>query len=491
MSNTAHPHITKKRVSTACNAAIILVCFPIFCPIICVEGAVLLMTKRRVWKKDQQMKQDRKALEASYLKKRERYAPDPLPKTRPRALTLGAFTAEPEELNPRIEEEEHESKQQQTEDRAGKMRRQSTIDSIIRKARRQSAVDGVKEKPKRQSTMDSLKSKPTRQSTIDSLKSKFRNESVTIDQLEKSGLWKLPFELRTTIWKYALGGNYIHILKKRGRLGHAYCPAEHPEEFARVDKCSYPLKDGFSVSTAFPFRTKPLGLISSCRQIYSETVDILYSHNTFSFDDLDALNWFGLTTLPRRRELITKLHFEYELVKTAQIFQPQLPPNDTKTWIDACNVLASMTNLQELRIIVNSPSGYSANNVFPLFPEFLEPLSHLSIAGRFDVYVPWPANHPAENRLVPAEASFEIKRLDEDMSLRRADFVIPFTVQCLHCEEYTEIKKSVVGSAIRTESDGTTQFWTFHTYCGGWIAFTSASRGEYAVLQGAKRVLEA
>ncbi|KAF2493187.1 hypothetical protein BU16DRAFT_563365 [Lophium mytilinum] len=449
------------------------------------------MKTNRLWKEnDPRMKQDKKALEASYLRKRQKYAPAPLLQTRLRALTLRAFTAEPGELDPMPEEED-----QETGDSAGKPRRQSTIDSIIRRARRQSTADSVKGKPQRESTMDSFRSKPRRQSTIDSLKSKSRKEPVTVDQLGKSGLWKLPFELRTTIWKYALGGNYIHILKKRGRLGHAYCPAKHPEVFPRVDRCSYPMKDGFSVTTAFPFRQKPLGLISTCRQIYSETIDILYSHNTFSFDDLDALNWFGLTTLPHRRELITTLHFKYELVKSFQTVQPQLPPNDTKTWIDACNVLASMSNLQELRIVVESHFGYSANNVFPLFPEFLDYLCDLSVAGRFDVHVPWPRDHPAEYKLVPAKAPFEVKRFDKgDLrldDLRLQDFAIPFTVQCLHCEEYTEIKKSTIGSAMRTESDGTTEFWTYHTYCGGWIAFTSASRGDYAVLQGAKRVVEA
>jgi hypothetical protein len=217
--------------------------------------------------------------EISYLKRRERYAPKPLPKTRPRALSLGALTAESEEVSPRTVEEKDGNVEQEKDGQGREARRPSIIDNIKKKARRQSTVDSVKQAPTRQPTLESLENKPRRASTVDKLKSKFRKEEpIVVDQLDKSILWKLPLELRTTIWKYALGGNYIHILKKKGRLGHAYCPAEHPEEFERMDKCSYPKDHGYSVSTVFPVRTKPLGLISSCRQMYILIDFHLYDH---------------------------------------------------------------------------------------------------------------------------------------------------------------------------------------------------------------------
>ncbi|OCK84925.1 hypothetical protein K432DRAFT_439645 [Lepidopterella palustris CBS 459.81] len=319
-------------------------------------------------------------------------------------------------------------------------------------------------------------------------------QQVTIDQLESCTLFKLPLELRTIIWTYTLGGNHIHILKKRRRLGNTYCPSEDAEQVGRRDMCVLSKDErGFCRSTAYPEKAWPLALISSCRQIYSEAINILYSTNTFAFDDIDALLWFGSTVLPQRLSLVTSLHFDWVFLRSFLTRTEARPPNDKPTWENACEVLASMTKLRNLKVNIKMQSSYGPPQFNPLYPEFLDPLCSVHVNGNFEVYVPWPEDHLMEIQTVPRDAPFQIRRLPAKSPVNRVDFVIPFTVQCLHCQDYTTIKKGVEGYADQMQSEDETAviLWTFHTFCGGWIEFTLDKwNGQYSVTQGATRVPE-
>lgn len=80
-------------------------------------------------------------------------------------------------------------------------------------------------------------------------------------------LRELPFEIRSMIWKYAVGGNHIHIVKKRGRLGNVYCSAKNPEDPVRRDLCVGRDGRGFYKPSAWPVDLRPLSLILSCRWV--------------------------------------------------------------------------------------------------------------------------------------------------------------------------------------------------------------------------------
>ena len=89
----------------------------------------------------------------------------------------------------------------------------------------------------------------------------------TIDQLGYCDLWRLPFEVRELIWKYTVGGNHIHIVKVKGRLGSVYCPAEDPTDPLRRDLCTKMGKQGLYEKSAWPRDLRPLALLVSCRQV--------------------------------------------------------------------------------------------------------------------------------------------------------------------------------------------------------------------------------
>jgi hypothetical protein len=90
----------------------------------------------------------------------------------------------------------------------------------------------------------------------------------TVDQLGKSHLWRFPFEVREKIWQYAVGGHHIHIVRRRGRLGNVYCPADDPTDPMRRDLCLDTRDEhGFYKPTAWPRDVRPLSLLLSCRQV--------------------------------------------------------------------------------------------------------------------------------------------------------------------------------------------------------------------------------
>ena len=93
---------------------------------------------------------------------------------------------------------------------------------------------------------------------------------LTIDQLGKSHFWRFPFEIREMIWKYAVGGHHIHIVRRRGRLGNVYCPADDPTDPLWRHLCLETRDEhGFYKPTAWPVDVRPLSLLLSCRQMYS------------------------------------------------------------------------------------------------------------------------------------------------------------------------------------------------------------------------------
>lgn len=94
-----------------------------------------------------------------------------------------------------------------------------------------------------------------------------RVKQRTVDQLASCEFWKLPFEVREVIWKYAVGGNHVHVVKGRGRWTSVYCPAKDPTDPVHRDFCVRRDDAGFYVKSAWPRDMRPLALLVSCRQM--------------------------------------------------------------------------------------------------------------------------------------------------------------------------------------------------------------------------------
>ncbi|KAF2110739.1 hypothetical protein BDV96DRAFT_199100 [Lophiotrema nucula] len=350
-------------------------------------------------------------------------------------------------------------------------------------------------------------------------------QQSTFHQGQDCHLYRLPYEIRDLIWQYALGGHHIHIVKRRGRLGSVYCPAEDPLDDSRKDLCLLSRNDaGFYTPTAWPPDVKPLGLLRSCRQIYSEAIEYLYSLNTFSFDDFTLLPIFLSMLLPQRRKLIASLHVSWDFTEGRpstprefhRIYEPRNDPGQTwSPFFYALNGIPSLRNLAVTRNFVLSHRSVLSQDLVRLF---LELLNNVNISGRFRVTIPWPegiavANHvfityswTANDDLLPEDLKFTIKRMPPQYSsVELLSFFLPFNIRCLHCLEPRIIRKAVKGfaEAVLYRADtGHLQsppwplsapmksvYWTFHAHCGGWIEFQyDWNEKSWIVTQGARRV---
>ena len=337
----------------------------------------------------------------------------------------------------------------------------------------------------------------------------------TIDQLESSILYRLPLEIRIMVWEHALGGNHVHITRKRKRLGHAICPnpnlaIEGGKELCTATRDGY----GFWRATEYPKKMSPLSLLKTCRQMcvfpflcqtrtnvgisYSEAIDTLYSCNTFSFNDLDAVLSFQSTVLPCRFKLIQSLELIWEFQQSPHHWRPlgwhTHPPYDPHTWEQTCDILATMDHLRSLTVIADMRWQRTMTTANPGFnPRLLEPLCKIHVNGTFEVFVTWPEYHPVEMEIVHKGIPFQIRRLPEP----QVDWVeveVPFDVHCLHCPDKRIIPRGSQGMAHQsTEHDSTLmitqKYWLAHTHCGGWIEFSHLPEtGEDFVTQGGERV---
>ncbi|MCJ1401468.1 hypothetical protein MMC11_004682 [Xylographa trunciseda] len=179
----------------------------------------------------------------------------------------------------------------------------------------------------------------------------------------ESPLLRLPLEIRMKIWKEVLGDHQVHIVRihrsrdphapseldgtvSRGTsydpripLRHYLCIQEQSEaaiykqwrsdieqrsaksahywkkhyNCCMVDyKCEYPLCTAPNCHGAERSSRKlQLGLLRACRQIYVETNEVLWSTNTFSFEEIVLLRHFMAQRNAMQKRLLKKIHLKW------------------------------------------------------------------------------------------------------------------------------------------------------------------------------------
>lgn len=169
-------------------------------------------------------------------------------------------------------------------------------------------------------------------------------------------LARLPLELRRQIYAYVLGNQVVHILLTPTRIAHVCCASPTHTDFSRT---CYPRARQLFVPEPVPIPPSDIaiGLLLSCRQIYAEALPILYSLNTFDFDDLSAFNLFAKNISPSGLSSIKSLHLKwfagYPPLQFAQTKSPTSAPGDDATYLQFWHVLASqMPALTELRMAI-------------------------------------------------------------------------------------------------------------------------------------------
>ncbi|PMD46805.1 hypothetical protein L207DRAFT_221131 [Hyaloscypha variabilis F] len=120
-----------------------------------------------------------------------------------------------------------------------------------------------------------------------------------IEWQEQSPLFNLPLELRRQIYEEAIGGYTLHVftLDAYRRMAHTRCKTAVMPEYGNCSCAARARQKGVCDEWG---NSELLALLMSCRRIYSEAIEILYSKNTFTFSSMAPLISHLLNIPPQR-----------------------------------------------------------------------------------------------------------------------------------------------------------------------------------------------
>lgn len=244
---------------------------------------------------------------------------------------------------------------------------------------------------------------------------------------------RLPAEIRSMIWEHLLCGLRLHIVRARKRLLAIRCdkvPVFEPDlhecrhscwAITTTSRLVYTPTSGHYLGPVDGEECEYANLVpilKTCRLMYagpmdgnrnwhdaadqlsrySETVDLIYRKNMFDIDNLDTIISLSRTVMFSRLNLIRVLRLQYSFrFYIWSLYDPSAKdkdpaPYNAKTWIEACNVLAGLIGLEELYMHLggylpfDDPSGsWTPKLAEPLF----KPLIQVRQTRIFDISVPW------------------------------------------------------------------------------------------------------
>ncbi|KAJ9234107.1 hypothetical protein C8Q69DRAFT_271487 [Paecilomyces variotii] len=209
-------------------------------------------------------------------------------------------------------------------------------------------------------------------------------ESGTPTQDASLLLTRLSPEVRLIIWEQVLGGRRLHIIQKcRRRLCHVSCPLRESCDICRGG-LAQPAKD-----CEVPHDWDLLSLPMTCKQIYHESIHMVYSLNTFEFSNTWSLTYLRPTVPQERWDEIRAVELKWAFpghwlpskdpVKTIYVSAGR------QQWLDTCKAITKMKNLQAFTL---SLTGNWFSEPVEKIPVFLEPLRDLKLKQRWNVQLP-------------------------------------------------------------------------------------------------------
>ncbi|KAK3707547.1 hypothetical protein LTR37_012042 [Vermiconidia calcicola] len=179
-------------------------------------------------------------------------------------------------------------------------------------------------------------------------------EQHTDPQAQCKFLHKLPLDIRRIIYDMVLGGMVFHVTTNdsKTRIFSYICRLpEHINDENHID-C-------FAVSTRRPssaprddykHATGLLPLLVSCRRIYSEAIETLYSANTFEFwENRVAFGFLKVMVPPQRLRCIRRFRWDMQIPH-----HPNLNARSRRDWSDLFTFFTNdMCGLQHLHLKFN------------------------------------------------------------------------------------------------------------------------------------------
>ncbi|GAD91960.1 conserved hypothetical protein [Paecilomyces variotii No. 5] len=169
------------------------------------------------------------------------------------------------------------------------------------------------------------------------------------DQSKSLLLNKLPLEVRLTIWEYVFGRTVVTITRKKKRIGHQVrvrplyiWDIKKREPFTRGAKLA-----DWSLTS----------LLRTCRQVYVESVNVLYGTITFHFDHPWSLMFLYETILPKRWERIRKVELVFSFLhcfhdsRNNWVYSDQ-SPDEKETFETMCTEIMQIKSLEKFVLVM-------------------------------------------------------------------------------------------------------------------------------------------
>ena len=138
---------------------------------------------------------------------------------------------------------------------------------------------------------------------------------------------------------------------------------------------------------------------------YTETIDMIYSENTFDFTHVDPLIDLPRTVLPSRLCMIRSLRLKWVLWFPLEQQAPRWlaappnfhwppPPYDYSTWTKACKAMTHMHGLQKIFLTLTTLSDCHHASLYERCfclgkAKVLHPLCEIRGAAIFEITVDW------------------------------------------------------------------------------------------------------
>ncbi|KAJ5184847.1 hypothetical protein N7491_007284 [Penicillium cf. griseofulvum] len=202
-------------------------------------------------------------------------------------------------------------------------------------------------------------------------------------------LTRLSPELRLMIWGYVLANQRIHIIQCKQRLGHVVCPCALSNsqrhtcqnnsfcEICHGNGISQPAKEANLTRWN---KVKLLGLALTCRQIYHESIPLLYTLPTLEFSNPWTLPYFLPTIPPEHQQRIRAIELRWSfpghwLPSKDSVRAVYVSAGQTQ-WTETCRAVSQLESLRSFVLVLES--NWFSEPVEKL-GGFLEPLRGLVV----------------------------------------------------------------------------------------------------------------
>ncbi|KAJ5615652.1 hypothetical protein N7537_000766 [Penicillium hordei] len=203
-----------------------------------------------------------------------------------------------------------------------------------------------------------------------------RHQTIAIPspQPQSRLLTRLSPELRLMIWEFVLADQRIHIIQcNKQRLGHVVCPcalvpgSSSPKRHTRHTQNSHLCEICHGTGISQPAKeadllrwnkVKLLGLALTCRQIYHESIPLLYTLPTLEFSNPWTLPYFLPTIPPSHRDRIRTIELRWSFpghwLPSKDSVRAVYVSAGRPQWTETCRAVSQLRSLRSFVLVLES-----------------------------------------------------------------------------------------------------------------------------------------